>query len=89
MVERGSCVEQCLGGEGGGGGVLHAAEDEVMHEDLAVAAVRIGDANPPREEVDHLGRAAEAATGVLFAALGRVVIDVSPGLRRAVFQFRE
>ena len=60
-----------------------------MHKNLAVAAVRVGDANLPGEEVDHLGCAGQAATGVLFAAFGRVVVDVDPGFRRAVFQFGE
>ena len=51
--------------------------------------MRVGDANPPGEEVDHLGRAGEAASRVVFAAFGRVVVDINPGLRRAVLQFRE
>jgi hypothetical protein len=84
VVEGRALVEHGLGGERGGGGVLHAAEDEVVHKDLAVAAVRVGDANPPGEEVDHLGRAREAAARVAFAALGRVVVDINPGFRRPV-----
>lgn len=89
VVQGCSLVEHGFGGEGGGGGVLHAAEDEVVHENLAVAAVRVGDANPPGEEVDHFGCASQAAARVLFAPLGCVVVDVNPSLRRAFFQFGE
>ncbi len=56
-----------------GGGVLHAAEDEVAHHDLGVALPGKRHAGEPREQLDHARRLAEAARGVRLARWRHVV----------------
>jgi len=89
LIEGGPFVEHRLAGERRGGGVLHAAEDEVRDEDLAVARERVGDADGLAEEVDHGGRGLQAALDVGFAPLGAIEVHIHPGLGRAGLELGE
>ena len=89
VIDRGALVEQDQLGQRRRGGVLHAAEDELGDGDLAVARVGVGDADALREEVDHLGRAPEAAARVGLASRRNEVEDVDAGARCAVGDLHE
>ena len=89
VIDRGPLVEQHQIGQRRRGGVLHAAEDELGDGDLTVAGVGVGDADALREEVDHLGRAPEAAARVGLASGRNEVEDVDAGARRAVGDLHE
>jgi hypothetical protein len=82
VVDRGPGVEQDGVGQGRRAGVLHAAEDEVGGEDLGVARIRIGDAELPREQLEHLRGPAQGALGLGLAAGRDVVGDrqVAPAI---------
>ena len=84
VIDRGALVEQHQVGQRRRGGVLHAAEDEFGHRDLAVARVGVRHADALGEEVDHLGRPPEAAAGVVLAPGRDEVEDVDARARRAV-----
>ena len=86
VIERGALVEQHQVGQRRRGGVLHAAEDELGDRDLAVARVGVRHADALGEEVDHLGRAPEAAAGVVLAPGRDEVEDVDAvrGARSAI-----
>ena len=68
-VDGSARVEQDVLVHRGGGGVLHAAEDEVAHHDLRVLVPRIRHAGELGEERHHVRRAAERSAPVLLAAL--------------------
>ena len=74
-VDRGALVEQEVLVHGGGGGVLHAAEDEIGDHDLRVLVPGVRDTDELAEVLDHLRRALEAASTIGFAALGHEVGD--------------
>ena len=89
LVEGGAFVEHGLDRECGGGGVFHAAEDEIRDEDLAVALEGVGHADGLREEVDELRRGSEAAPQVGLSALGPVVVHVDAGFLGAILDLDE
>ena len=65
-------------GQGGGRGVLHAAEDEVGDAHLRVFGPRVGRAGEPLEQRDHLGGALEGALAVGLPAPGDMVREPHP-----------
>ena len=89
LVQGGALVEQCLDGERGGRGVLHAAEDEIRDEDLAVTPERIRHTDDLREEVDERGRGRKAPLQIGLAAFGTVVVHVDLGFLGAILDFDE
>jgi len=64
-VERRALVEEHVLVHRRGGRVLHAAEDEVLHDDLRVAAPRERRPREPPEQLDHPRRLAEGAPSIL------------------------
>ncbi len=89
VIERGPLVEERQIGQRGGAGVLHPAEDELGHGDLAVARVRVGQADLLGEVVDHGAGAGEAAARVGLASRRAEGIDVDAGLLGAVAKLCE
>ena len=89
LVEGCALVEHGLAGERGGGGVLHAAEDEVGNEDLAVAREGVAHADGLAEKVDDGGRGLEGALEVGLAAFGSIVVDVDAGFGGTRLDFGE
>ena len=89
LIEGGALVEHGLAGERGCGGVLHAAEDEIRDEDLAVARERVTHADGLAEEVDDGRRGPQAALDVGLAALRPVVVHLDAGLGRACLDLGE
>jgi hypothetical protein len=65
------------------GRVLHPAEDEVGDEDLGVAIVGVGDAEPAGERLEHRRGARQRPLGVGLAAGRAVVDDLGAGDRAA------
>ena len=89
VIQRGPLVEQRQIGQRGGAGVLHPAEDELGDGDLAVARVRIGQADLLGEVVDHRAGPGEAAARVGLPPRRREGIDVDAGLLGTVAQLHE
>ena len=65
VVQGRALVQQHLIGQGGGAGVLHAAEDEIGHGDLAVAAVGVGDADALERSGQSSARCGRSCDGRL------------------------
>ena len=89
QIEGGALVEHGFGRECGGGGVFHAAEDEVLDEDLAVAPKRVGHADGLREKINERWCGGKAAFEIGLATLGSVVIHIDAGFAGAFLDFGE